>query len=152
MKLVIGKKYHWKRTELVYLGREEYDGLHRFALVSAPTDLWCEMFDSGLKDLEETVDDTVSDKVEVDKSELVALLNAVFDDSTTRDDSWVYARQLWYKHFNSEKPIGLPVVYEHIATVQDPSPNKRGGEWISSEDYQKLVNLPDGTKLYVVKS
>ena len=56
----IGGKYNWKNQSerLVYLGYN-FSGngnWHQFALVETPTKVWCEVLDSDLNMIEETVE------------------------------------------------------------------------------------------------
>ena len=57
MDMVVDGKYNWKhQTErLVYIGK--MGAWHRFALVSDPYKVWCEVLDEDLHMLEETVED-----------------------------------------------------------------------------------------------
>lgn len=60
--MVIGGRYNWKHQpeRLVYIGRN-WSGngyWHQFEKVDAPGRVWCEVLDSDLQMLEETLDAT----------------------------------------------------------------------------------------------
>lgn len=56
----VGRKYNWKNQpeRLVYLGLcEPRNGRwHQFAKVETPTEVWCEILDSDLHNIEETAE------------------------------------------------------------------------------------------------
>lgn len=59
--MIVGGKYNWKNQpeRLVYMGRKRYPGdgrfWHQFEKIGAPGIVWCEVLDSDLHMLEETL-------------------------------------------------------------------------------------------------
>jgi hypothetical protein len=61
MKLIVGNNYNWKHNgepPLIYIGKQ--GSWHQFVTVEKPDVVWCEVLDSDLHMLEETVSESVT--------------------------------------------------------------------------------------------